>query len=53
MGDVGPALLGIHPFSLTVTIIGVGLVEIVVATEIGAWLCREGEEATQTQEARV
>lgn len=53
MGDVGPALIGIYPLSLTIALISVGLVEIVVATVVGAWLYREGEEAAQAREARV
>lgn len=45
LSDVGPALAGIYPISLTATMIAVGLVEIVIATEAGAWLYREGEGA--------
>jgi len=53
LSDAGPALVGIYPLLLTATMVGVGLIEIVVATEVGAWLYREGEAAPQGQAARA
>jgi len=43
LADAAPAVMGLFPLSLTVTQIGVGLVEIVVATLVGAWLYKEEE----------
>jgi hypothetical protein len=39
--DMMPTIMGIVPMSMTWMLIGVGLVEIVVATLAGAWLYRE------------
>ncbi len=39
--DAMPAISGIFPMSMTLTLIGVGLVEIIVATVAGAWLYKE------------
>ena len=39
--DVTPTIMGIFPMSMTMMLIGVGLVEIVVATLAGAWLYKE------------
>lgn len=48
LSDVELALVGIYPLSLTAAVVGVGLIEIVIATEAGAWLYREGEAAART-----
>lgn len=39
--DTMPTIMGIFPMPMTLMLIGVGLVEIVVATLAGAWLYRE------------
>jgi hypothetical protein len=41
LSDAAPVVTGLFPLSLAGTMIVVGLVEIVVATEVGAWLYRE------------
>ena len=43
LSDAAPAIMGIFPLRIVGTMIGVGLVEIVVATMVGAYLYREGE----------
>ncbi len=39
--DITPTIMGVFPMSMTWMLIGVGLVEIVVATLVGAWLYKE------------
>jgi len=39
--DITPTIMGVFPMSMTWMLIGVGLVEIVVATQVGAWLYKE------------
>ena len=39
--DLTPTIMGVFPMSMTWMLIGVGLVEIVVATIVGAWLYKE------------
>jgi hypothetical protein len=39
--DMMPTLMGVFPMSITWKLIGVGLVEIVLATLAGAWLYKE------------
>ncbi len=39
--DVTPTIMGVFPMSMTWMLIGVGLVEIAVATLVGAWLYKE------------
>ena len=41
IGDTYNAVVGLFPLSLTVILVGVGLVEIVVASLVGAWLYKE------------
>ena len=43
LSDAYPAIMGLFPLSMVGWMIGVGLVEIVVATMVGAYLYREGE----------
>jgi hypothetical protein len=39
--DMTPTIMGVFPMSMTWMLIGVGLVEIVLATLAGAWLYKE------------
>jgi len=39
--DLTPTIMGVFPMSMTWMLIGVGLVEIVGATLVGAWLYKE------------
>jgi hypothetical protein len=39
--DITPTIMGVFPMSMTWMLIGVGLLEIVLATLAGAWLYRE------------
>jgi hypothetical protein len=39
--DGMPTIMGVFPLSMTLTLLGVGLIEIVVATLAGAWLYKE------------
>lgn len=39
--DSTPTIMGVFPMSMTWMLIGVGLVEIVAATLVGAWLYKE------------
>ena len=39
--DITPTIMGVFPMLMTWMLIGVGLVEIVVATLVGAWLYKE------------
>jgi hypothetical protein len=41
IGDTYNAVVGLFPLSLTVILVGVGLVEIVAASLVGAWLYKE------------
>ena len=36
-----PTIMGMFPMSMTLTLVGVGLVEIIVATIAGAWIYKE------------
>ena len=39
--DITPTIMGVYPMSMTWMLIGVGLAEIIVATQVGAWLYKE------------
>ena len=39
--DITPTIMGVFPMSMTWMLIGVGLAEIIVATQVGAWLYKE------------
>ena len=39
--DAMPTIMGLYPLSMTLILIGVGLIEIVAATLAGAWLYKE------------
>jgi hypothetical protein len=41
LSDAGNAVVGVYPVSITVTLVGVGLVEIVIATLAGAFIYKE------------
>jgi len=41
--DVSPLLTGMFPLSLVEMMVGVGLIEIIVATVAGAWLYKEAD----------
>jgi hypothetical protein len=41
LADLMPTIMGVFPMSMTLMLIGVGLVEIIVATLAGAWLYKE------------
>jgi hypothetical protein len=43
--DLSPLITGMFPLTLFLTLIGVGLVEIVVATVVGAFIYKEAEAA--------
>jgi hypothetical protein len=40
--DIDHMVMGVYPMNLTLVLIGVGLIEIVLATIAGAWLYKEG-----------
>jgi hypothetical protein len=40
--DIDHMIMGVYPMNLALTLIGVGLIEIIVATIAGAWLYKEG-----------
>jgi hypothetical protein len=41
LADAMPAIMGIFPISMTLILVGVGLIEIVIATLVGAFLYKE------------
>jgi hypothetical protein len=43
--DGMPTIMGIFPMSMTLMLVGVGLIEILAATLAGAWLYRENTSA--------
>jgi hypothetical protein len=43
--DGMPAIMGIFPMSMTLMLVGVGLIEILAATLAGAYLYRENTSA--------
>jgi len=43
--DGMPTIMGIFPMSMTLMLVGVGLIEILAATLAGAWLYRENASA--------
>jgi hypothetical protein len=43
LADAAPAIMGIFPLKIAGAMIAVGLIEVVIATMVGAYLYREGE----------
>jgi len=41
LADAMPTIMGVYPLGIAVIIVGVGLVEIIVATIAGAWVYKE------------